>query len=105
MIFERLNFNFYMSKILHEDLMETDDVAIITIDLAACFGSKLFSVIMFWNECSEDTRSSTIFTPSIVSETRGRGTRTSVLRRRRTPDEGGHWMSHLQSSVNICQIP
>ena len=50
MIFERLNFNFYMSKILHEDLVETDDVAIITIDLAACLGSKLFSVIMFWNE-------------------------------------------------------
>ena len=55
---------------LHEDLPETDDVAIITIDLDACFGSKLFSVTMFWNECSEDTRSSIIFTPSTVSESR-----------------------------------
>ena len=100
MIFERLNFNFYMSKILHEDLVETDDVAIITIDLAACFGSKLFSVIMFWNECSEDTRSSIIFTPSTVSESRspevaGRGLR-------RTPDKGGPCSSGEPCYKSYC---
>ena len=89
MIFERLNFNFYMSKILHEDLVETDDVAIITIDLAACLGFKLFSVIMFWKECSEDTRSSIIFTPSNVSEPRSPGPGVAGQGRRRMADEGG----------------
>ena len=34
-----MNFNFYMLKMPHEDLVETDDVAIITIGLAGCLGS------------------------------------------------------------------
>ena len=70
-------------------------------DWSCCvFWIQTLPVIMFWNECSEDTRSSIIFTPSTVSESRSP--------RPGLPDENGSgrrkYADHGRP-INICQIP